>query len=62
MACVRLVAPLNMGRRLPRVIILIKRFLGFPDGEGQVEELAHGVADVVHWTDKVGFPSDDFIY
>ena len=34
-----------MGRRVPWVKTPIERFLGLPDGEGQVQELAHGVAD-----------------
>ena len=34
-----------MGRRVPGVKLLIERFASLPDGEGQVQQLAHGVAD-----------------
>src|SRR5262245_12836270 len=40
-----LLAPLHMGWRVPRVMFGIERLLRLPDGEHQVQEFAHDVAD-----------------
>ena len=35
----------HVGRRLPGIVLRVERLVALPDGEDQVQQLAHGVAD-----------------